>query len=380
MANGFGSMFIGVAGLQSSQNALNVTSNNLANLDTTGYVRQSVLFADRDYVTFNTTAAISNQQSGLGVTIGDVVHSRDVFLDRLYRTESSRQSFYASTSEALTEVQNYYQELEGQAFQDALTDFWGSFQELYKYPEDSVYQNLVIQKAQLFTSRSSAVYSGLKSYQYNINSQISDDIDQVNELGKTISELNLQIQKIEAGNIETAMTLRDARDMALDELASLVDISYKEETNGVVRVSVEGNEFVNENGYYKVEKQMTEEAMELLKVFGLEAEADTLADNLPYGKQRKLEIARALATNPKLLLLDEPAAGMNPNETQELMDTIRFVREHFDMTILLIEHDMKLVSGICEELTVLNFGRVLCQGKTSDVLNNPEVIKAYLGE
>lgn len=255
MANGFGSMFIGVAGLQSSQNALNVTSNNLANLDTTGYVRQSVLFADRDYVTFNTTAAISNQQSGLGVTIGDVVHSRDVFLDRLYRTESSRQSFYASTSEALTEVQNYYQELEGQAFQNALTDFWGSFQELYKYPEDSVYQNLVIQKAQLFTSRSSAVYSGLKSYQYNINSQISDDIDQVNELGKTISELNLQIQKVEAGNIETAMTLRDARDMALDELASLVDISYKEETNGVVRVSVEGNEFVNENGYYKVEKQ-----------------------------------------------------------------------------------------------------------------------------
>ena len=117
-----------------------------------------------------------------------------------------------------------------------------------------------------------------------------------------------------------------------------------------------------------------------MKVFGLEAEADTLADNLPYGKQRKLEIARALATKPKLLLLDEPAAGMNPNETQELMDTIRFVREHFDMTILLIEHDMKLVSGICEELTVLNFGRVLCQGKTSDVLNNPEVIKAYLGE
>lgn len=132
--------------------------------------------------------------------------------------------------------------------------------------------------------------------------------------------------------------------------------------------------------YRRVEKEMTERAMELLKVFDLEKEADILASNLPYGKQRKLEIARALATNPKLLLLDEPAAGMNPNETGELMDTIRFVREHFGMTILLIEHDMKLVSGICEELTVLNFGRVLCQGKTSDVLNNPEVIKAYLGE
>lgn len=132
--------------------------------------------------------------------------------------------------------------------------------------------------------------------------------------------------------------------------------------------------------YRSIEKQMQEEALELLKVFELEGEADTLASNLPYGKQRKLEIARALATKPKLLLLDEPAAGMNPNETQELMDTIRFVREHFDMTILLIEHDMRLVSGICEELTVLNFGRVLCQGKTVDVLNNPEVIKAYLGE
>ncbi len=132
--------------------------------------------------------------------------------------------------------------------------------------------------------------------------------------------------------------------------------------------------------YRRVEKQMDEEAQELLKVFDLEGEAEIFAANLPYGKQRKLEIARALATKPKLLLLDEPAAGMNPNETQELMNTIRFVREHFNMTILLIEHDMKLVSGICEELTVLNFGRVLCHGKTSEVLNNPEVIKAYLGE
>lgn len=132
--------------------------------------------------------------------------------------------------------------------------------------------------------------------------------------------------------------------------------------------------------YFSAEKKMNKKAMELLEVFGLENEADTLADNLPYGKQRKLEIARALATNPKLLLLDEPAAGMNPSETQELMDTIRFVRDKFDMTILLIEHDMKLVSGICEEVTVLNFGEELAQGKTSDVLNNPEVIKAYLGD
>ena len=125
---------------------------------------------------------------------------------------------------------------------------------------------------------------------------------------------------------------------------------------------------------------MDEKALELLKVFELDGEKDTLSSNLPYGKQRKLEIARALATNPKLLLLDEPAAGMNPNETAELMDNIRFIIEKFDMTVLLIEHDMKLVSGICEEVTVLNFGQELAQGITTNVLNDPKVITAYLGE
>ncbi len=132
--------------------------------------------------------------------------------------------------------------------------------------------------------------------------------------------------------------------------------------------------------YYRTEKAMNERAMELLKVFDLEDEYDYLASNLPYGKQRKLEIARAMATEPKLLLLDEPAAGMNPNETAELMDTIRFVRDHFGVTILLIEHDMKLVAGICERLTVMNFGQVLTQGPTAEVMNDPRVITAYLGD
>ena len=128
------------------------------------------------------------------------------------------------------------------------------------------------------------------------------------------------------------------------------------------------------------EREFYERALELLRVFKLEEYRDHLASNLPYGKQRKLEIARAMATNPKLLLLDEPAAGMNPNETQELMDVITLIREKFNMTILLIEHDMRLVGGICEKLTVLNFGTELAKGATAEVLNNPEVIKAYIGE
>ena len=131
--------------------------------------------------------------------------------------------------------------------------------------------------------------------------------------------------------------------------------------------------------HFKTEKAMRERAKELLSIFGLEEERNNLACNLPYGKQRKLEIARALATSPKLLLLDEPAAGMNPHETEDLVKTIQFVRDNFDMTILLIEHDMKFVQGLCDEITVLNFGTVLAEGDTKTALSNPEVIKAYIG-
>ena len=132
--------------------------------------------------------------------------------------------------------------------------------------------------------------------------------------------------------------------------------------------------------YRREERRIDQKALELLRVFDLDGEAQLLASNLPYGKQRKLEIARAMATGPRLLLLDEPAAGMNPNETAELMRTIRFVRDNFDMTILLIEHDMKLVAGICERITVLNFGTELVAGATAEVLHDPRVITAYIGE
>lgn len=191
-------------------------------------------------------------------------------------------------------------------------------------------------------------------------------LDGQNITGKKTIEIN------KAGIARTFQNIRLFKDLTvLDNVKVGLHNNYKYSTvAGILRLPA----------YHKTEKAMNERAMELLEVFGMAEEAEQLASNLPYGKQRKLEIARALATDPKLLLLDEPAAGMNPNETLELMETIRFVRDKFDMTILLIEHDMKLVSGICEELTVLNFGQVLAQGETSAVLNDPEVIKAYLGE
>lgn len=191
-------------------------------------------------------------------------------------------------------------------------------------------------------------------------------LDGKNLTGKKTIEIN------QAGIARTFQNIRLFKDLSvLDNIKAGLHNHHKYSTiEGILRLP----------RYYRVEKEMNERAMELLKVFDLDGEWDYKASNLPYGKQRKLEIARALATDPKLLLLDEPAAGMNPNETMELMNTIRFVRDQFDMTILLIEHDMKLVSGICEKLTVLNFGQVLTQGDTSEVLNDKRVITAYLGE
>ena len=132
--------------------------------------------------------------------------------------------------------------------------------------------------------------------------------------------------------------------------------------------------------YWKEEKEIDQKGKELLKIFEMEDLAYETAKNLPYGKQRKLEIARALATDPKVLMLDEPAAGMNPQETMELMNTIHFIRDKFDTAILLIEHDMNLVMGICERLIVLNYGVILAEGTPDEIKNNKEVIKAYLGE
>lgn len=253
MGNGFGSLYVGASGLQNAQNAINTTANNLANVDTKGYVRQQVRYADKNYTILRDSRSnVNMQQSGLGVSIGDVVHARDIFLDKTYRQETGRMSFYSARYETATYVEDLMQELNGQQFKQSVSDLWQAFQEVSTKPADSTNQNLVLQKADLLVSRTQKLYSDLQNYQSNINDQIKDDVNRVNTIGNRIYELNLQIQKVEAGGTETAMTLRDERDNLLDELGNYGRIEVTEDATGFAYVDMEGVRFVDENRCYNM--------------------------------------------------------------------------------------------------------------------------------
>lgn len=248
MANGFGSFYIGNSGLQSAQNALNTTANNLANVDTKGYVREQVRFADKNYImNVQPTAHTNMQQSGLGVSIGDVMHARDIFLDKAFRQESGRGVFYENCYETATYVEDLFQELAGQEFKTSISDLWRAFQEYAKDPSNSTNQNLILQKSELLLSRTTNLYQDLQSYQSNINEQIEEDVDHVNEIGRRIYEINLAIQKVESSGVETAMTLRDERDLLLDELSTYGKIEVKEDATGFAFVDMENVPFIDES-------------------------------------------------------------------------------------------------------------------------------------
>ncbi len=251
MANGFGSLYVGSSGLRGAQNALNVVANNLSNIDTQGYVRQQVHFEDINYNYFG-SAAVSDQYSGLGVGIGDVVHARDQFLDQSYRLESGRYAFYNSQYDAVAEIETLLQETGGISFSESVVDLYGAFAEFQKDPSDTVNLNLVAQKANIFIVRAQNVYDGMKAYQTNINTKIKNDVKRINEIGKEIYELNHEIQRVEAGKVETAMTLRDQRDALIDELSSLASISYKELPDGIVKIKIEGTDFLNESQVFSL--------------------------------------------------------------------------------------------------------------------------------
>lgn len=248
-----GSLYVGASGLQHSQNALNTTAHNLSNVDTAGYTRQQVQLAARRYMTLSVDPnAVNNKQVGMGVEYSRVKQVRDYFLDKTYRKESGRSMFYEVSSEAIEEVESQLGEMNGEAFQTTIEDFWTAIQELAKNPASSVNQGLLVQKASEFIERASAVYQGLFDYQDNLNGQIKSQVDKINQYGRQLLALNDSIRAIEAGGVEHANDLRDIRNQVLDELASLTDIRYGEDMNGNVWVQIEGVDFVKGPACYEI--------------------------------------------------------------------------------------------------------------------------------
>lgn len=248
-----GSLYVGTSGLQTSQNALNTTAHNLSNIDTIGYTRQQVQQSTRSYLKLSTDPnSVANKQTGLGVFYSRVKQVRDAFLDQTFRKESGRSMFYEVSTEVLEEVEGQLGEMNGEAFQTTITDFWKAIQELAKHPANSVNQGLLVQRASEFVERAEAVYKGLSSYQDNLNIQIKQQVDKINAYGKQLLELNDKIRAIEAGGIEKANDLRDARNQILDELAELTNISYGENIYGSVYVQIEGVDFVKGDMCYEI--------------------------------------------------------------------------------------------------------------------------------
>lgn len=247
------SLYIGTSGLQTSQNALNTTAHNLSNIDTVGYTRQQVQQSTRSYLKLSTDPnSVANKQTGLGVVYSRVKQVRDAFLDQTFRKESGRSMFYEVSTKVLEEVEGQLGEMNGEAFQTTIEDFWKSIQELAKDPASSVNQGLFVQRASEFVERAGAVYEGLAAYQDNLNAQIKQQVDKINAYGKQLLELNDKIRVVEAGGIEKANDLRDARNQILDELAELTNISYGENVYGCVYVQIEGVDFVKGENCYQI--------------------------------------------------------------------------------------------------------------------------------
>ncbi len=297
-----GSLYVGASGLQTSQNALNTTAHNLSNMDTKGFVRQQVLLGDRLYNTVKSgTPSTASQQVGLGVTYDRVRQVRDFFLDQSYRRENGRASFYATSYEAMREVEDLLDELNDDAsFNHAMTNMWSTIQELSKTPDDTTVQRMLIQNAQSFLTNASQVYQGLIDYQTELNTHIREKVERINELGHKISDLNDEIRKVESGGIENANDLRDARNLAIDELSGLVSISCSEDIYGATRVKVEGVDFVCPDMVYEIGLSEDASTGFYTPYWKINSQVKLNEDGVEY-----LDITGAEVFNTKLLISSE---------------------------------------------------------------------------
>ena len=260
----FGSLYVGVSGLNVSQAALNVTSHNLANIDTKGYVRQQPVITDFQYVKKG-DSHLSSMQLGLGANFAEIKQVRDMFLDQAYRQEIGRQAFYESQYQAISEIEGLFGELEGVQFQNTMNEFWEAMQELSREPDNIVARASFVQTAVSFIERADNIYGQLSDYQINLNTQIIDQVNRINEIGNEIKELNIKIRHYESAGVEKANDLRDQRNLLLDELSKIANITYNEDKDGVVTVNLEGMSFVSEDLVYRMETVKISEDSDMLK-------------------------------------------------------------------------------------------------------------------
>jgi len=323
--SGFSTLYTGVSGLQESHKAIITTTHNLANVETPGYVRQQVVFADRKYETLSVGKVYSNQV-GHGVSVLDIRHLRDTLLDQAYREENGREAFYESQAQVIEEIEGYFGEMEGEQFQNYLKDLRDSIQEVSKNPLATETRATLVESAVSFISKANSIYSDLRNYQLTLNNLVKNSVYRINEIGESIDKLNRIISKIEVGGIESANDYRDKRDYLLDELSSMVDISYTELTNGIVKVKVEGVDLVTENGYVQMDIMHPdgESDPELVvpiwpclgdkEVFNLTATVSTLKGN-DIGSLKAFLLARGSA---KANYTDVPNASDYENGEQSI--------------------------------------------------------------
>lgn len=240
-----GSFYVGVSGLQAANNALNTTAHNMSNLDTEGFTRQQILLGTRVYNTIS-KSGVNWKQLGMGVQYSQTRQVRDYFLDKNFRRESGRSAFYEVSYYALEEIEDVIGEssIEGHEFSVSLQNLWEAVEELSKYPTDEVNQNLFVTRSYEFITKALSVYESLSKYQDNMNKTVKTDVDKINSYAQEIEQLNRQIIRIEAGDVEHANDLRDRRNFLLDELGKMGNISYAEDIFGYVSVKFEGVDLI----------------------------------------------------------------------------------------------------------------------------------------
>lgn len=371
MSGTMGRMYIGTSGLQAHQNAINTTAHNLTNLNTAGYSRQQVVLTDLAYQKLGYTKVGVNQ-TGLGTRVEETRTTRDKYLDQKFRLQTSRQNYYETKSGIIAEVGEYFGETEGSTFQEYMKNLWNAVQEVQKTPNGMVERTALVSTAGAFVDRANEIYSQLVNYQKNLNAEIQDKTNQINKLAKQIYDLNEQVLKCEAGNIEAANDYRDARNLALDELSKLVSIDIKEQSNGIVNVYAEEHLLVAEDRIFEMGTRPVEAGSDLLTVYWKADDSEVFnlrrtiveGDNTDAGSLKGMLSARGDYTPD---YTDIPFREQYPTEAdyQVALDEYNRSLSNRDVASLISQFD-NLIHGMVTEIN-----NVLCPNKTiTDVNGN----------